>query len=393
MSQIYKDYAKRIPKEKVLEVFSKIKAIFSWDLIDAKLPDLYLNKKDFWDIDFFWLFRKWIVSENMFDYIINKLEKGWIKVKKATQDDIENINNKKNIKLYNWYMIYKVADEYITLIEYNKEYYHIDINMTDSSDYFYKTIYPYFQKPFFWYYLWIISRNFWIKYTTKWIFFIFDEYNDVNIPQTLKQLQVTDNLNDYLMFLNKYFSNGKFLESYNKISTHYMVIDTLELLDIYNYKFFEEKYLTYEEKRKIRSYKINKELQEEIMKKKKDNFSKKYGDYEKWFLELNRIMFGKLKEHFKDFSIKYEIRKKEIEKILKERVWVKENKEELMDIIKKIFNVNDWQEFWRLLQSWFIPKWNKKIYVKKVYEEIKLLLQNWKEKKYIIEHILQTFFN
>lgn len=120
-------------------------------------------------------------------------------------------------------------------------------------------MFAYYEKPFFSYHLWIILRKYNIKYSSKWVYYL--TKNDVGDN---KYVLITYDLRTFLKFLDKNYWNN-FFNLYNSINNHYSILSTLYQLDLFDYNFFNIDSLKYEDKRKLKAYKSNKELNDLIM--------------------------------------------------------------------------------------------------------------------------------
>jgi len=275
MSKIYKQITWRKTKEEILYLYNRLSNVFSNYIIKwtNKLPELYKDKKDFWDIDFFWQLKDDVILTG--EDILEIMSNNWFIVWKELKDTI--INNFSNIeKIEKTPVIYKNDIEY-TLLAYDIEtdqYFHIDLNLiNEKKDWvIFKYYFEYYRKPFFSYHLWIILRKFWIKYSSKGVFYRIPQeifWQDIN-------LLITKDLYSFLEWINFWLSDTTFLDSYNNISENNDIIDTITKLYIFDYRFFNTENLKYEEKRKIKSYKINEKLNNLILENKKNNIENIY---------------------------------------------------------------------------------------------------------------------
>jgi len=208
-------------------IFNIFKEILSnWSIFYSryiKHPILFEDKKTHWDIDFYCF----DITKKGFKNKISKLYLDYLNVKINNPHDIKLIRKKRedfeieyiksfyNLikKRFNWEKLKKfktknnliyeiwfvwdnwnlenilkewnifVTDDEITSLMYFKIYdylwnikfekfFHFDFNMFlwKSIKEYNENYYFYNEVPFFWYLIWIILKNYWIKYSHKWIY-------------------------------------------------------------------------------------------------------------------------------------------------------------------------------------------------------------------------------
>ena len=309
MSKIFKDKIKRLTNEELIEIKNNLDTLFKQFLIKSYLPFFMEDKKDNGDIDYFILVKKWYKIQD----IENSLIKWWFKIEEKYKNDLEYTFLIKDIKkteklktdIYYHLDIFFINDEILDsfknhnindlILESTKKEKDILEFILDNL------IYEYYKIPFFSYHLWIILRKFWIKYSSKWVFYYLsheetwlnDEY--ILITYDLKEFlyKFFNNyhfLSDKNNFVNEkntmfYFNKDNFWFKYYEnwwINSENQLVNFIELIKLYTYQFFDIKNLKYEEKRKLKAYKRNESINNKLVSNKINNLYK-------FFLENNLL--------------------------------------------------------------------------------------------------------
>jgi len=318
MSQVFQQITWRKTRKEILYLYEKLSKTLEDFIVEwtNKIPELYKDKKDFWDIDFFWKLKENIDIDKK--ELINILKKNNLIIWEEVRNYIANKGIIEKKTLDELKVIVKNDIEW-TMLAYDidmDKFFHIDLHLVnekkDRIDY--DSYFEYYKKPFFSYHLGIILRKFWIKYSSKGVFY--------RCPQQIfwkdENLLISDNLNDFIKWLDIYFSDHNFLENYENIKENKDIISTLSHLLLLDYRFFLIDNLKYEEKRKINTYKINENLNKLILSTKIINVNLLDNIDNKIKVE-EEMLFDRLREKIawkEDFFINYYN-----EKYIKNWIW------------------------------------------------------------------------
>ena len=312
MSKRFKDKINRLKDKELLNLKRRFDNILKDIIIKSYLPNFMIDKKDSWDIDYFILLKKWYSIKDIKERIqkffeIEIEEKIDLEYTFLIKDIKQTKKQQKDIK---YHLDLFLIDEEV-LISFKKHNINdIILEATNNSKDLLEfildnIIYEYYRVPFLSYYIWIILRKFWIKYSSKWVFYY------VSYKETWrndKYILITYNLSKFLEIFFKdfhLFNNNiknnlayKYYEEW-KINTEKKLVEFIETIKIFTYQLFEIDNLKYEEKRKIKSYKRNETINKRILEDKINNLY--------LFLINNNLLEKKELKHFKQnwFNIWY----------------------------------------------------------------------------------------
>ena len=136
------------------------------------------------------------------------------------------------ISLYYHIEYFYINNQTVSLLVYkNWVYRHIDLNFFEWDEKtFYETYYYYYKKPFVWYFLWLILKNYLVKYWQYNLRLIFQK-NDINNIKNEEKYKKYSNINKKIDFLQNYLKSFFKRLFFNSFDSYKGIIDKYNFID------------------------------------------------------------------------------------------------------------------------------------------------------------------